>query len=288
MKKLLIILLFIPLISFGQETTEENSKPLYKITISSGEVIESKVYRIDEKKRVIDIQKLNGKFTRLKTRNIISIKKNGKEIFKKNKQVNDSKTSNKKKKFVESISYDEIRKTPFLRYTNTLKSNEYINKDGISFKIGDTIVVGKPSNKNNLQGNLAIKGSTSNNFSYITLGSGLSIFMGGGLMANEMLNGEEGRIVAIKMVRMSSKEKYKPYLTMHKLNGLWFGIKRDANTNIDLAFESGEILKYGLITKNQALKELKEAKELLDLELISREEFDAKKKKLAKYILKKN
>tara|TARA_B100000787_G_scaffold164397_1_gene147040 strand:- start:123 stop:986 length:864 start_codon:yes stop_codon:yes gene_type:complete len=287
MKKLLLILLFIPLISFGQETKEENSKPVYKITISSGEVIESEIYRINRKKRIIYIQKLDGKFTRLKTQEIVSIKQGEKELFNK-KREEDLKKSTKKSKFIGTITYDEIRKTPFLKYKNNLKANEYINKDGISFKVGDTIVVGKPSNNNNLERSTAVQGATNNNFSYIILGSGISIFMGGGLTANEMLSGEEGKIVAIKMVRMSSKEKYKPYLTMHKLNGLWFGIKREANTNIDLAFESGEILKYGLITRKQALNELKQAKELLDLELMSRDEFDAKKKKLSKYILKKN
>ena len=67
MKKLLFILLFIPLISFGQE-----SEATYKITTKSGEVIKSKNYRINKQKRVVDIQKLNGEFIRLRTDKIVS------------------------------------------------------------------------------------------------------------------------------------------------------------------------------------------------------------------------
>jgi hypothetical protein len=67
MKKLLIILLFIPLISFGQETEK-----VYEITTKSGKVIKSKNYRINKDKGVVDIQQLDGKFIRFKTFNIAS------------------------------------------------------------------------------------------------------------------------------------------------------------------------------------------------------------------------
>ena len=65
MKKLLLLLLFIPLISFGQETEK-----VYLITTKSGKVIKSKNYRINEDKGIVDIQKLDGKFIRFKTFNI--------------------------------------------------------------------------------------------------------------------------------------------------------------------------------------------------------------------------
>ena len=67
MKNLLIILLFIPLIAFGQEV-----KKVYLITTKSGKVIKSKNYRINEDKGVVDIQQLDGKFIRFKTFNIAS------------------------------------------------------------------------------------------------------------------------------------------------------------------------------------------------------------------------
>ena len=285
MKKLLFNLLFIPLTLFSQETKKQNSEPVYKITTNEGQIIKAKKYRINKKTRNIDIQTINDKLVRFKSRDIVSIKQGKKEYLKKNNIERELNTFNNK--FIKTISYDEIRKTPLLRYRNTLRTNEYINKDGVSFKVGDTIVIGKPSNNNNLEGSTLVKGATNNNFSYIGLGSGISMFMGGGLMANEMMIGNRGKIVEIKMFREGSKNLYKPFATLHRLNGSWLSFKRDAKINIDLAFESGEILKYGYITRAQAIAKLKEAKELLDLELIDREEYDAKKKKLSKFILKK-
>jgi hypothetical protein len=75
MKKLLIILLFIPLISFGQETEviDGNIEPVFKITTKNGEVIRTKRYRVNEKKKVTDIQILDGKAVRLKSSDIVSI-----------------------------------------------------------------------------------------------------------------------------------------------------------------------------------------------------------------------
>jgi hypothetical protein len=70
MKKLLIILLFIPLISFGQET-----EPTYKITTTSGDTYQSKKYRVNEKKKITDIQTLDGKMIRVKNKKIASIRK---------------------------------------------------------------------------------------------------------------------------------------------------------------------------------------------------------------------
>jgi hypothetical protein len=286
MKKLLIILLFIPLTLFSQETKEESSEPIFIVTTSEGEVIKAKKFRVNKKAKNIYIQRIDDKSVRFKSSDIESIRQGEKELLKKNNEKQEFTPFNYE--FIETISYDEIRRTPFLRYRNILKVNEYKNKGGISFKVGDTIVIGKPSNKNNLEGNTVIKGFTNNNFSYIWLGSDFSVFFGGGETADETLKGEEGKIVAIEMIRRSNKEKYKPYLTMRKLNGRWYGIKRDANTNIDLAFESGEILKYGFTTRRQAINQLKEAKELLDLGLFTQEEYDELKKELTPIIMNKN
>ena len=59
----------------------EEAEKVYTITISNGEIIKSKGYRINSKKKIIDVQKVDGTFVRLKTSKIISIKQNGKEIL---------------------------------------------------------------------------------------------------------------------------------------------------------------------------------------------------------------
>ena len=75
MKKLLIILLFIPYISFGQETEviNGNTEPTFKITTKNGEVIRTKSYRANEKKKVTDILTIEGKIIRIKSSKISSI-----------------------------------------------------------------------------------------------------------------------------------------------------------------------------------------------------------------------
>ncbi len=54
----------------------------------------------------------------------------------------------------------------------------------------------------------------------------------------------------------------------------------------EMALESGEIVPLGK-TKEMAIKELKEAKDMLDLGLITKEQFEAKKVELSPYILGK-
>ena len=64
------------------------------------------------------------------------------------------------------------------------------------------------------------------------------------------------------------------------------GISRIEVPPFEMALESGEINSQGK-TKDMAIKELKEIKDLLDLGLITQSEFDAKKAELSKYILGK-
>jgi hypothetical protein len=62
----------------SSELLEKN----YIITTSKGEVFKSKVYKVNKKKGVLDFQKLDGTFIRLKMNMINSIRQGEKEIFK--------------------------------------------------------------------------------------------------------------------------------------------------------------------------------------------------------------
>ena len=54
----------------------------------------------------------------------------------------------------------------------------------------------------------------------------------------------------------------------------------------ELAIESGEILlKNRKMTREEAIAKLREAKELLDLEMMSQEDYDALKKELSPIIM---
>ncbi|SIT98220.1 hypothetical protein SAMN05660493_02958 [Epilithonimonas bovis DSM 19482] len=57
----------------------------------------------------------------------------------------------------------------------------------------------------------------------------------------------------------------------------------------ELAIESGEILlKNRKMTREEAIAKLKEAKELMEIDMMSKEEFDELKKELTPVITNKN
>lgn len=57
------------------------TEKIYIITTSNGKIIKSKGYRVNNKKRITDIQRVDGTFVRLRTSKIISINQNGKELL---------------------------------------------------------------------------------------------------------------------------------------------------------------------------------------------------------------
>jgi hypothetical protein len=59
----------------------EEAEKIYIISTSNGKIIKSKGYRVNNKKRITDIQRVDGTFVRLRTSKIISIKQNGKELL---------------------------------------------------------------------------------------------------------------------------------------------------------------------------------------------------------------
>ena len=68
MKKLLFILLFIPLFLSGQETEK-----VFKVTTTKGEVIRASSYRVNEKRKTTDIKTVDGKIISLKSSKVSSI-----------------------------------------------------------------------------------------------------------------------------------------------------------------------------------------------------------------------
>lgn len=99
-------------------------------------------------------------------------------------------------------------------------------------------------------------------------------------------------------VRMHPTHKGKPF-TIHKIKSyltkdknkfiLWITFKGYGLTPVEAAYEEaiehGEIINpRGTITRMQALNTLKEQKELLDLDLITQEEYDKVRSEMTKYI----
>jgi hypothetical protein len=138
------------------------------------------------------------------------------------------------------------------------KISEYTSQNGTVFKIGDTLEVGLPFRNNQ--------------FSYLidkTMAN-----MGETVYLTPVYVGE---MCVIKSMKTSMRNLYVATYGSGESKALYI-------INFEEAFTSGEIVVPGLMNSEQALEELKKAKEKLDLEIITQEEYDALKAKLVKHI----
>ena len=135
---------------------------------------------------------------------------------------------------------------------------EYTASDGSIYKIGDRITFGVASG--------------ANRFTFVSMGDGVMTPL---TPAPANWGGQEAEI---KKIRLSG--------TKRQGRTMWVTCKgplQPFHINIEKAIEVGEIQTDGY-TSDQALEELKKAKDKLDLGLITQEQFDELKAELSKYI----
>ena len=79
-------------------------------------------------------------------------------------------------------------------------------------------------------------------------------------------------------------------MVLGEINGRAFGANKYMSVmDAELALESGEILLLNRkMTRDEAIAKLREAKELMDIEMMSKEEFEQLKKELAPIIKEQN
>jgi hypothetical protein len=134
---------------------------------------------------------------------------------------------------------------------------KYIAKDGSSVSIGDTIKLGKPSGNDH--------------FLYIQQGE---------LYVAPWLADKNVVVTKIKSYGNSKRG----YILFVQFKG--YGLI-PVFIQYDNALASGEVIsKNAPLTKQQAIAKLKEAKELLDLDIITIEKYDSIKTKLTPMIMK--
>ena len=136
----------------------------------------------------------------------------------------------------------------------------YEGKDGSIYKIGDEVTIGVPS--------------SNKTFAFITEGDGVIIPF------TQLLAKASGQKVEIKRIDVGGSKRTGFYASLRckGLTGL-------SNYSIQLenAISVGEVNSFGM-TSDEALAELKKAKDKLDLELITQEEYEKIKADLKKYI----
>ncbi len=110
------------------------------------------------------------------------------------------------------------------------------------------------------------------------------------VMASNSLKNTQVIVNEIKAYHRGSKKK-PLYLVMvlGEINGRAFGFNKYLSVlDTELAIESGEILlKNRKMTREEAILKLKEAKELMEIDMITKEDFEKLKKELRPIIMKK-
>lgn len=161
--------------------------------------------------------------------------------------------------------------------------------DGNAISIGDTIKIGKPGTNNSRFTAVAGQGiSTKSTFTTLSFGSPV----GGALLS--AISNDDGMLLAswsetemivhrifVTHTKYSRNSTLNIGVIMKELDG-----NRKATTHsIESSMGLGEVyLLNRLMTREEAIAKLKESKDLLDLEMISQEEYDALKAELTPII----
>lgn len=205
---------------------------------------------------------------------------------------------------IEKLNYNQ---TQDINYYKSIKNKtnvvEYTTKNGTVIKLGDTIVLGLPTSSSSTStglkyGNTAAygRGKTTNRSEFSTLTLGKPGGFGNVMM---MMGGEEpikvgadmaAEVTIIKeMITVHKGSKKKPllvYLLLGEPHGRAFGMNKYISTSdVEKSILVGELVPKNMpMTRDQAISKLKESKELMDLEIITEEEYNKIKAKLTPII----
>jgi hypothetical protein len=156
--------------------------------------------------------------------------------------------------FAQEIKYNELSSTEPGYY------NSYLASDGAIYKIGDKIKIGFPS--------------SNKTFAFIWQGDGILV------AATPLAASNSGTETEIKKIFVNGTKRtgYQVWMKTKGIIGLL-----NYSVQFENALSTGEIKGFGM-TSDEALIQLKKAKDKLELGLISQDEYEQQKKELSKYI----
>lgn len=213
---------------------------------------------------------------------------------------------------IDSLTYENTQDITFfknIKNRTLVEKYKTINKNVI--KIGDTVILGNPTSQefssktysgsygNKARGSISrSRSTTKKTYEFVKMGrpagfgSVMSSLNGDDQsMASNRLKNTKAIVKEIKAYHRGSKKK-PLYLIMvlGEINGRAFGINKYLSViDTELSIESGEILlKNRKMTRGEAISKLKDAKELLEIDIISKAEFEDLKKELGPIIKNKN
>ncbi|WP_343330422.1 hypothetical protein [Polaribacter staleyi] len=215
-------------------------------------------------------------------------------------------------KEIDSLTYENTQDISFfknIKNRTLVQKYKTINKNVI--KVGDTVILGNPTSQefssktysgsygNKARGGISkSRSTTKKTYEFIKMGrpAGFGSVMASlngdaQSMASNSLKNSKAIVKEIKAYHRGSKKK-PLYLVMvlGEMNGRAFGINKFLSVmDTELAIESGEVLlKNRKMTRDEAIAKLRESKELLEIDMMSKEEFENLKKELGPIIRNKN
>ncbi|MBE5319925.1 hypothetical protein IM793_12205 [Pedobacter sp. MR2016-19] len=198
----------------------------------------------------------------------------------------------------------------FSSIKNGAKVKEYITVSKNSVKMGDTLILGTPTSEEmntrtysgsygtKARGGVAQSRSTSKKtYEFLQMGrpagfGSIMAAMNGNAQSMADNSLKNTSVIVNEIITYHRGSKNKPLyvvMVLGEINGRAFGINKYLSVmDTELAIESGEVLlKNRKMTRDEAIAKLKEAKELMEIDMMSKEEFEKLKKELAPIITSK-
>lgn len=161
-----------------------------------------------------------------------------------------------------TITYEEM-KTISKGAFEVIVCDIYVAKDGHQYKIGDTLKIGRPS--------------TNKTFAYIMEANAL-------VTPEPLSVSSSGTNTIIKKIAVGGTKRTGFKITI--IGKGFCALCPQYYIDFEEAVATGEIQSFGM-TREQAIAKLKEAKDLVDLGLMTKEDFDKLKDELSKIIMQK-
>lgn len=217
--------------------------------------------------------------------------------------------SQNEEKYLEKITFSQTQDINFfVDVKNNTAVGTYELSDSNQLKVGDTLYLGIPSSSESFSstrasaglGGTKLNSRTTNvaSFSQVQLGrpagfgSIMSAMAGEApLMAGQSLQNTMTVVREIRLYHEGSKKKpLNVVLVLGEPNDRAFGANKFLSVlDTENAYQIGEIrLANRLITREEAIAKLKEAKDLLDLGLMTQEEYDVIKQEMTPIIMGDN
>lgn len=160
-----------------------------------------------------------------------------------------------------TITYEEMKTITKGAFEN-IECDVYVGKDGHSYKVGDTLKIGMPS--------------SNKTYAFIQEGNAL-------IAPKPADVSISGNTTVIKKIYVGGTKR--TGFSMYVVSKGMCGVCPQYYINLEEAFASKELKSLGM-SREEAIAKLKEAKDLVDLGMMSKEDFEKLKAELTPLIIK--